>query len=117
MESPVVRHGDKEAGRKPGVEDRRGHVGSVALVGGNGDHLDQLVVVRIAGLAFAFEDAEGVALLVGDQDIAGAVVDRVDRDALVLVGETVGAAETRLALARLELDRGRIGLSMKAVAK
>ncbi len=46
----------------------------VALVGRYLDELDQPVVVRITGLPLAFENAEGVGLLVGDQDVAGSVV-------------------------------------------
>ena len=110
VEGPVVGHGDEETRGESSIEDRRGDVGTVALVGRDADDLDEAVVVRIAGFTLAGEDAEGVALLVGDQDVAGSVVDGVDRDPLALVSEAVGAEEGELDVRRPG-DRGRRGIS------
>ena len=54
------------------------------------------MVVGVTGLALALEDAEGVGLLVGNQDVAGAVVDLVDRDAFLDPCKPVSPEEREL---------------------
>ena len=95
MENLAVAHRNEEAVRKFRTEGEAGDFAPVAFDGGDWHGLHERVLVGAAGLALALVDPKLVRLLIGHKEVAGAVVEFVNRDPLVVARLAGGADDGR----------------------
>ena len=88
MESPVVRHRDEETRWETIIHGNAGDFRAITLVGPDGHRFHEQVLVGVIGFSLTFVDSESVSVLVRNKDVACSIIDLVNRDSLVVSGES-----------------------------
>ena len=88
MESPVVGHRDEETSREILIHNNAGDFRAITLVGPDGHRFHEQVLVGVIGFSLTFVDSELVSVLIRNKDIACSIINLVNRNPLVVSGES-----------------------------